>query len=106
MYKTPDVVKSITIDFETLEFSKPIKKKYNIKVMSFFDDDFKADRYSYEVTYSGGTMGDGGYGSNNEITHPNLYHALMSAIDLICGFDREQFKRITRDIKLNYLINE
>jgi len=106
VYKPPDIVKTIDIDFDKEEFGKIVKKKHTIKIMCFYDDDFNADRYSYEVTYVGGSSHGGGYGNNNEIVHPNLYHALMSAIECVCGFDREQFKRVTRDIKLNYLIDE
>jgi len=111
MYKIPEIVKAVEIHFDTLEFNNPVRKKYTINIMSFFDDDFNADRYSYEVKYpnynnSVSTMASGGYGIDNEIIYPNMYQALMVAIDQICGFDREQFKRITRDIKLNYLIDE
>lgn len=106
MYKPPDIVKIIDIDFDKEEFGNIVKKTHTIKIMFFFDEDFNAARYSYEVNYVGGTNCSGGYGNNNEIVYPNLYHALISAIDSICGFDKEQFKRVTRDIKLNYLANE
>lgn len=97
-FKIPDIVGEYEIYFKD--------KKHNIKILSFFDDDFNADRYSYEIKYDGGMCASGGYGNDDEIIHPNLYQTLISAIDHICGFDREQFKLITRDIKLKYLIGE
>lgn len=97
-FKIPDIVGEYEIYFKD--------KKHNIKILSFFDDDFNADRYSYEIRYDGGMSVSGGYGNDNEIIHPTLYQTLISAIDSICGFDREQFKMITRDIKLKYLIDE
>lgn len=111
MYKVPEVVKTIEVYFDREEWvsgtgTKITTKKHVIKIMCFFDDDFNANRYSYEVTYIGGTTASCGYGNNNEITYTTLYHAIISSIDAICGYDREQFKKISRDIKLNYLFDE
>ena len=38
LYKPPEIVKTIDMDFDKEEFGKIVKKKHTIKIMCFFDD--------------------------------------------------------------------
>ena len=109
MYKTPDIVKVIKFYLNVAEY-KPLRvtteKLHTLSIECFYDDDFSANRYSYTIVYQGGTHASGGYGNNNEISYPTMDSAIESAIESICGFDREQYKEIIREIRLNTILDE
>jgi hypothetical protein len=84
-YHTINIIKSIVID------------KYNININCFYDTQHKGNRYSYNISYPGGAMANGGYGENNCIVHPTLESILSKALEQL-PID------ITREYKINEII--
>ncbi len=79
--------------------------KYVFTIESFYDDEYEGDRYSFSVSYPGGTHASGGYGNENEIVMPTFDIALDSAIQAISGYDKELYKRLRREISLDILLD-
>lgn len=79
--------------------SETIVNGKKITIYKFFDEDFSADRYSYDI---GTNHHSGGYGHNNEIIYPNETTALLSAISHIV--DKEEFLRIKRQFLIESLL--
>ena len=94
MWKLPDNIKVIKID------------KFIFTIESFYDDEFSADRYSYSISYPGGSTSSAGYGCDNEIIYSNFEIALDSAIISISTFDKELYKKLRREINLDILLND
>ena len=79
--------------------------KYVFTIESFYDDEFKGDRYSFSVSYPGGTHASGGYGNENEIAMPTFDIALDQAIQSIAGHNKELYKKLRREISLDILLD-
>lgn len=79
--------------------------KYVFTIESFYDDEFKGDRYSFSVSYPGGTNASGGYGNENEIAMPTFDIALDQAIQAIAGHNKELYKKLRREISLDILLD-
>ena len=79
--------------------------EYVFTIESFYDDEFKGDRYSFSVSYPGGTHASGGYGNENEIAMPTFDIALDQAIQAIAGFNKELYKKLRREISLDILLD-
>jgi hypothetical protein len=70
-----------------------------LTIYSFFDEEFKADRYYYSIDnnhYSGG------YGKNNEIIYPNEITAIISALSHIV--DKNDFLKIKRQFLIESIL--
>lgn len=80
--------KEIIIDNNSITIYRQYEKKY------------KQYRYSYGIQTSTGYMGNGGYGINNEISHPTYESILTSALQVL-NLPKEQ----TREYKLTLLLN-
>jgi hypothetical protein len=93
MWKPSEEVKVIRAD------------KYVFTIESFYDDEFKGDRYSFIVSYPGGTHISAGYGHENEIVMPTFDIALDQAIQAMAGFDKELYKKLRREISLDILLD-
>lgn len=79
--------------------------EYVFTIESFYDEEFKGERYSFSVSYPGGTHVSAGYGLENEITIPTFEIALDTAIQAISGFDKELYKKLRREINLDILLD-
>jgi hypothetical protein len=79
--------------------------KYVFTIESFYDEEYNGNRYSFSVSYPGGTHASGGYGSENEIAMQTFEIALDSAIRAISGHDRSLYKRLRREISLDILLD-
>lgn len=82
-----------------------------VKIEHFYDKDYNAKRYSYEVIYSGssipgkrGTHASGGYGNDNEIVYSTFDSAFDSALRVVC-YPLEANLDKYREIKLNILLD-
>lgn len=93
MWKPTEEVKVIKAD------------EYVFTIESFYDDEFKGDRYSFSVSYPGGTHASGGYGNENEIAMPTFDIALDQAIQAIAGHNKELYKKLRREISLDILLD-
>ena len=103
MYRVEDSIKND--DYFGNIWCKSIYIDSSIIIIKYFyDKEFKANRYSYEVRYVDleqvGVSISGGYGSNNEIIYPTFDSAFDAAI--LASFNLDSF----REIKLNILLDE
>lgn len=79
--------------------------KYVFTIESFYDDEYNGRRYSFSVSYPGGTHASAGYGNDNEIAMPTFDFALDSAIQVISGYDKTLYKKLRREISLDILLD-
>lgn len=81
--------KTLIIDNSTITIYRKFEKKLNTY------------RYSYDIQTSTGWMANGGFGLNNQITHPTYESILTSALQVL-----NIPKDLIRDYKLTELLEE
>ena len=63
--------KTLIIDNSTITIYRKFEKKLNLY------------RYSYDIKTTTGWMGNGGFGLNNQITHPTYESILQAALNTL-----------------------
>jgi hypothetical protein len=81
-------------------------ENYIFTIQWFFDTELAKDRYSYSVSYPGGSNVSVGYGKHNEIIYPTFDSALDSAIKSVSVKDDIRYKRIRREVYLDILLKK
>ena len=81
--------KTIIIDNNKITIYRKFEKKLNLY------------RYSWDIQTPTGWMGNGGYGINNQITHPTYESILTSAIQVL-----NLPKELIREYKLTEILQE